>query len=130
MEDFDLTVLEFIKDYGAEDAYIVQPSTGAYNPATATAAGNPTLLPCEGILMDLTLQSNGMSTKYGTVVEAGDKEFMMRPPHKTNAYETPVTIRPSEDQLVIGDITYDIVTLKELNPTGTNPVLISLYLRR
>lgn len=129
MNDFDATVLEFIKEQGAS-ATLMQRTEGAYNPSTGTVGTVDTLIACEGILMDLTLQSNGLSVKYGTLVEAGDKEFYMRPPHKTNGSPSPVVISPASDRLKIGNVTYKIVTLKELNPTAADPVLVSLYLRR
>lgn len=129
MNDFDATVLEFIKEEGAS-ATLIQRTEGAYNPSTGTVGTTDTLIPCEGILMDLTLKSNGLSTKYGTLVEAGDKEFLLRPPHKTNGFPSPVVISPASDRLKVGSITYQIVTLKELNPTAADPVLVFLYLRR
>jgi hypothetical protein len=78
----------------------------------------------EAILMDLTLQSNGLSTKYQTLVEAGDKEAFVRP-NKV----TPFTIAPA-DRLLIGGVEYKVVTMKEVNPTTTDAILYSLYLRR
>lgn len=129
MNDFDVTVLEFIRESGGP-ASLLKQATGDYNPATGTVATLGDEIPVEGILMDLTLQSNGLSTKYGTLVEAGDKEFWMRPPHKTDPLLDVVQIIPASDRLRIGSIVYKIVTLKELNPTGDDPILISLYLRR
>lgn len=129
MGDFDLTVLEFIKEMGASGT-LLQAVEGVYDPSTGTVSTSDTEIAVEGILMDLTLQSNGLSTKYNTLVEAGDKEFLMRPPHKTSDLASPVEISPASDRIVIGGFTYKIVTSKELNPTGVDPVLISLYLRR
>lgn len=129
MEPFDETVLEFVKEMGSS-ATLIQTEEGEYNPSTGLVGASTVSVPVEGILMDLTLQSNGLSVKYGTLVEAGDKEFLMRPPHKTNGYDAVVEIQPSSDRLLVGNITYKIVTLKELNPTGSDPVLVTLYLRR
>lgn len=129
MDDLDAAMLEFIKEYPAS-ASLIRASEGAYNPATATVAVTTEELPVQGILMDLTLQSNGLSVKYNTLVEAGDKELYLRPPHKTYGWVQPYAISPSSDKIRIGGVVYKIVTLKELNPTGADPVLITLYLRR
>lgn len=129
MDDFDRTVLEFVQESGTY-AKLVQTPQGVYNPATGSTDAFPVEVTVRGILMDLTLQSNGLSAKYGTLVEAGDKEFLMQPPHKTNGWESPVVIVPAADRLTVAGITYKIVTLKELNPTGVDPILVSLYLRR
>lgn len=129
MDDFDQTVLEFVTEMGGP-ATLVSTVEGDYNPSTGTVGATSTSIAVQGILMDLTLQSNGLSAKYGTLIQAGDKEFLMRPPHKTDPTISPVEISPVSDRLVVGSTTYKIVTMKELNPTGSDPVLISLYLRR
>lgn len=128
-DEFDLTVLEFIRESGST-ATLLKQTTGAYDPAAGTASTTSEDIAVEGILMDLTLQSNGLSTKYGTLVQAGDKEFYMRPAHKTNPLLSQVEIVPASDRLRIGTTVYKIVTFKELNPTGSDQILITLYLRR
>jgi hypothetical protein len=129
MNDFDLTVLEFIKESGAT-ATLIQTVDGEYDPVQTSVAQTVTNITVEGILMDLTLRSNGLSVKYNTMIEAGDKEFLMRPPHKTNGWDIPVVISSASDRINIAGHLYQIVTLKELNPTGADPILVSLYLRR
>lgn len=129
MSDFDLTVLEFIRESGCS-ATLIKEATGAYNPATGTVASDTDEIAVEAILMDLTLQSNGLSTKYGTLVEAGDKELYMRPPHKTNPLLGEIEIKPASDRIRVGAVTYKIVTFKELNPSASDPALYTLYLRR
>jgi hypothetical protein len=129
LDDFDATVLAFIQDYGT--TFTLVKSTGeAYDPATATVVQTTEDIPVQAILMDLTLQSNGLSVKYGTLIQAGDKELYMRPPHKTNPTLSPVEIVPAIDKIVAGNIVYNIVTMKELNPSGSDPILFTLYLRR
>lgn len=129
MSDFDFAVLEFIRESGTP-ATLLKQATGAYNPKTATVTTDTDEIAVEAILMDLTLQSNGMSVKYGTAIEAGDKELYMRPPHKTNPMLSPVEISPGSDRIRVGTVIYKIVTMKEVNPTGSNPLLYTLYLRR
>lgn len=129
MDDMDATLLEFIREYPSE-AFLIRETTGEYDPATGDVSNSVEEIPIEAILMDLTLQSNGLSTKYGTLVEAGDKELYMRPVNKTNPLLDPVVIQPATDKIRIGGFTYQIVTFKELNPTAANSVLVTLYLRR
>lgn len=129
MNDLDLTVLAFIQESGTSGT-LTQVVEGAYNPATGVVGTTTNLIPIEGILMDLTLKSDGLSAKYGTLVEAGDKELWMRPPHKTNGWITPVAVQPVSDRITFGGLTYKIMTLKEVNPTGADPILLSLYLHR
>lgn len=129
MDDLDLALLEFIKEYPASTT-LIREATGEYDPATGRADTITDEIPVQAILMDLTLQSNGLSVKYNTLIEAGDKELYMRPPHKTQGSPTPFEINPVSDKILVGGILYKIVTYKELNPTGADPVLVTLYLRR
>lgn len=129
MRDFDAAVLEFIQESGFTATYVKQ-TQGEYDPATGTVGTTVVEIPVQVILMDLTLQSNGLSTKYGTLVEAGDKELFMRPPHKTDPAQPILDIHPASDTVKVGTTVYKIVTMKELNPTTSDPILYMLYLRR
>jgi hypothetical protein len=128
MSDFDCAVLEFMRDYSSVAQYI-SISEGTYNPSTGSTSPTSTTIPVDAILMDLTLKSNGLSVKYDTLVQAGDKEAYVRPP-QTDVVPTNLVVNPASDRIVIAGVEYKIVTFKELNPTGTAPILFSLYLRR
>lgn len=122
-DDFHSTVLEFMRE-SAAIGKLVKDAEGEYDPATGTVMGARVEIDVQAILMDLTLQSNGLSAKYNTLIEAGDKEAYVRPNR-----EVPFTIDPS-DRLRIGSVEYKIVTMKEINPNGAEPILYTLYLRR
>lgn len=123
LEDFHSTAAELIRDFGTAAKLVKQP-TGDYNTATGTVDGVEQEINVELILLDLTLQSNGLSVKYNTLVEAGDKEAYVLPNRVT-----PFTIGPS-DRIRVGGIEYKVVTMKEINPTATEPVVFTLYLRK
>jgi hypothetical protein len=115
-----------MKEFGAEALY-VKSTPGEYNPATGSVDSGTKNIPVKGILLDFTLQSNGLTTKYGTQILAGDKQFFMQPP--TKAGGLPLTIDPVNDRVRIGPSAYRVVTMRELNPTGTSPILYELVLR-
>lgn len=123
LDDFHNTVLEFMRDYGTT-AKLIKEVVGEYDPSLGDSPVTVTEIDVQAILMDLTLQSNGLSTKYQKLVEAGDKEAYIRPNK-----DTPFTIGP-EDRLRVGGVEYKVVTMKEINPTTTDVVLFTLYLRR
>lgn len=127
-DDFSCSVLEFMREYASQAQYI-SISEGSYDPSNGSAAEVRTSIPVDAILLDLTLQSNGLSAKYGTLVQAGDKQAYIRPP-QTDAVPVSLVVNPVSDRIVIAGIEYKIVTFKELNPTGSAPVLFDLYLRR
>lgn len=124
-EDFDLTVLELMKEFGTWGTY-VRVKTGAYDPNTSTAATITIEAPVRLIIMDLTLQSNGDSVKYGTKIQAGDKEIYIQPTDQTDL----LGVDPATDSVRVGAQVYKIVTFKEVNPTGNQPIVYSLYVRQ
>lgn len=127
LADFDNVVLQMMDDFGATQTYVMS-SQEEYDTETGTVSSVTTSVPVRMILMDLTLQSNGLSLKYGTEILTGDKEAYVQPPVKNSG--PALVITPGSDKLVVSGTTYTVVTFKEVNPTGTDPVLYTLYLRR
>jgi hypothetical protein len=123
LPDLEEAAIELVTEFGGAGTY-TSFTNGTYN--TSTAKGSDTLVtqPVTAVLLDLTLQSNGMSLKYGTTIIAGDKEAYMLPPANL------VKITPGRDYLTFGGVRYTVVTFKEINPTGNLPYVYFLYLRR
>lgn len=129
LDDFDLAVFEIMGEFGTMVTYLRQAQESEYDPATDLIVDEYDEIICEGLLVDLTLNSNGLSLKYGTLVEAGDKELYMRPP-KTSSGLDAIVVRPSADFVRAAGVKWKIVTFKEVNPTGDAAILYTLYLRR
>lgn len=127
--DFDAVVMEFMEDYPMTATYRTQVD-GAYDPATGTTSFTTVDTEVEAILLDLTLSSNGLSTRHGTMVVAGDKQLIVRPPEKTDPLATPIVINTATDRVIVFGQDYKVVTYKEINPTGNDVILFDLYLRR
>ena len=88
-----------------------------------------------GILMDLTLRSNGAGTKDKTLIMDGDKVFYTRPTDELSAALMPngvMDISKSDNRVTIAGTTYKVVTIKWVDPMATMavPVMFELYLRR
>lgn len=126
MKEFDAVVVEMVQEFGG-DALYVQSSAGEYDPATGSVAPVIKSIPVKGILLDFTLQSNGLTTKYGTTILAGDKQFFMQPPSKTGGL--PLKITPVADHVRVGSKSYQVVAMREHNPSGLDPIVYELVLR-
>lgn len=124
-EDFHRTVLELMDEFGGTGTF-VKVKEGTYDPNTGTTSAVTVEATVQLIVMDLTLQSNGYSVKYGTLIQAGDKEIYIRPTEQMKL----LGIDPASDSVKVGNVTYKIVSFKEVNPTGTDPIVYSLYVRR
>lgn len=127
--DFDAVVMEFMRDFPMVATYVSQ-TDGVYDPATGTTPQTRTETEVEAILLDLTLSSNGLSTRHGTTVIAGDKQLVVRPPNKTDPLAPPLVINTASDRVIVFGQDYKVVTYKEINPTGNDVILYDLYLRR
>lgn len=128
MDDFDTAVMELMAEFGTTATYIKRVST--YDTTTSENVETTKEIPVQVILMDLTLQSNGLSTKFGTLIQAGDKEMFVRPPNKTDNGVAPLTVDPSNDSVRVKGIEYRIVSSKEVNTTGADTIIYDLYVRR
>lgn len=126
--DFDAAILEFFNDFGFEATYIKQNGEGTYTNGENVI--ETVEIPVEAILLDLTLSSNGLSSKFGTEILAGDKELFIRPPEKTDSLRLPLEINTTTDKVRVNGVEYKIHTMKEINTTATEPLVYDLYIRR
>lgn len=127
--DFDGVVQEFMDDFGFTATYI-KGGEGTYNTATGENVVTNEEIPVRAILMDRTLQSNGLGTQLGSLIQAGDKQLYIQPTQKTDTSATAIVVNAAADRVRIGSVTYDIVTSKEINTTADDQILIELYIRR
>lgn len=129
LSDFDDVVMMFMDDFPMIATYVSQ-TDGVYDPITGTVSSTSKTTDVQAILLDLTLSSNGLSTRHGTVVVAGDKQLIVRPPNKTDIDAPALVINTATDRVIVNGQDYKVVTYKEINPTGNNPIAFDLYLRR
>lgn len=122
-------IIPFFQDDPAT-GYYTKYQQGTYDPATSEYTNIPVEIPCSLLLLDLTRNNNGLSSVFGTEILAGDKECWMLPPEKADNTILPLVIDTTSDRLRVGNITYKIVTMKEANPTGANPIAYQFMLRR
>lgn len=126
--DFDAVAFELVTEFGGAGTYTTQ-AQGSYDPSTGSVVVTQTPVTVQLVLVDLTMNTSGLSTKYNTQILAGDKEAYMIPPQKLGGDPLP-QITPGQDLVKVGSITYTVLTFKEVNQTGTDPILYTLYLRR
>jgi hypothetical protein len=133
--DFVNTVSALLSEFGSPGVLKVQLAAGEYDTATGMVGATTTDIPVYGIVMDLTLQSNGFGLKANTMIQHGDQLCYLRPSENLFPVLLPndtLSIDPADNRLVFGNTTYKITTVKVLDPTssGTKPLYYELYLRR
>lgn len=120
---------ELISEFGSLGTY-TSSVEGPYDTATSTSTRIDLTQQTLMVLVDLTLQSNGLSAKFGTQVLAGDKEAYVIPPQKYSDSNQAVNITPNSDKVVFGGVTYTVISFKDANPSGSDAWVWYLYLRR
>lgn len=132
--DFSGMIQEFFNDDPLVATYH-QYSQGSYDPSTSayTTIQVDTLV--QAILLDLTRNLNGSSSKFGTSISEGDKELYMKPIlwGETPFRDTLDNITgpdTTSDKVTVGGWTYKVGTMRLLDPKGNSPMLYNLHLRR
>jgi hypothetical protein len=121
--EFAFAAAELVSEVGTSCTY-KSVTEGVYDPATGVVTDTTTQYDVVAAIMDLTLQSNGLSLRYGTQVVSGDKEAYVIPPLGS------IPITPGKDKLVVNGVEYTVATFKEVNLTGSDAIIYFLYLRR
>lgn len=111
-----------VSKFGGPATY-TQVVPGVYDPATGTGTTSTTNKSVTAVVLDLTLQSNGYSTKYGTLIQQGDKEAYVIPPPGG------LVVNPATDTFTMNGKTWKVVTFKQINPNMNERMVYFLYLR-
>lgn len=101
---------------------------GSYSDGEVTRTS--TDYPITITLNDFPQANSGMKSRFGTLIEADDKEMLMQPIDKANFSVTAPSIHANRDLVIINGVEWKILALKEINPSGANAILFDMHLRR
>lgn len=102
--------------------------TSDYDPTGNVAVVAPTVVSVatKGIFLDYAILSHGNKSKYGTVVEEGDKELYL-----TMTSSFPRLPNPDLDYIIdSAGVKWIIKSVKENNPDGVNQVMLNCLIRK
>jgi len=125
-DDFTRMINDFFDD-DPQTATYHQYSQGSYNPATSEYSTTQVDTPVRVITLDLTRNSNGLSSKYGTDILKGDKDVYMKTFYLG---EIVVDVNTTSDKITISGVLYKVCNSKVLDPTGASPMLFNFLVRR
>lgn len=127
--DFMGMIMAFMNDDPMTATYH-QYTEGEYNTETSEYETTEINTSVRCILLDFENVTRGLSSKFGTEIQAGDKELWMLPTQKADPLATPIIPNPTSDRITVAGIKYKIVVVKDANPTGSNPLVYNMMLRR
>jgi hypothetical protein len=121
--DFDSVVSEFFDEQGWScKAYLIK-YTDTYNAATSENVQTEKKYETKTIPFDYINKFQGATKEPNTLIRSGDKQVWLKP----SKYFS--DIDPSKDKLQMGNRVYEIVTVKECNPTLNNCLYYELFVR-
>lgn len=127
--DFDRMILDFMNDDPLFATYH-QYGEPVYDTTTGENTVPETSTTVQCIVLDFDRTTNGLSSKFGTEILAGDKEMYMLPTNKANPSAPLIIPNPTSDRITVGAVKYKIVIMKEANPQVSAPLLYNFMLRR
>lgn len=121
--EFRSVVSEFFDVQGWSTTATLIKTTSTYNPATSESIVTESRFTMQAIPFDYINKFQGASQQTGTLIRSGDKQVFLKP------IPSVIDIDPTADKLQIGSKVYDIITVKECNPTLTDSLYWELFVR-
>lgn len=117
------TVFNIMRQFGGTSTLIVN-AGDSYNYETSETT--PTLVEYEvqTIAFDYLQKKDGIGTESNTIVQRGDKQMFIRPKDGVPFPD------PRADTITYKGEKFNIVTVKDINPSGNLSVLWEAYLRK
>lgn len=115
----DVVRRRFESDGVSAEILVRQP--GAYDPNQGKSIGLETAYQCKVILLDYPVLNSGSS---GNVIQKNDKQILV---DATNFNFTP---QASVSKIIVNGDKWDIVSLKEYNPTGSRRLVFDIQARK
>lgn len=130
IDAFDEVVHNMMREFGTT-AYVVVVVKEEYNPDTSENVVTTQNYKVKAMFFDYLDKNAGIGTERNTLVQTGDKQVFIQPPHKTEAGIPLPHLEPNKDKLKVGDRLYKIVAVKEYNPSinRSGCVLYEMYVR-
>lgn len=121
--EFQSAILSFFDEPGWSTTGTLKRSLVEYNPATSESNEIVSSFPVRIIPFDYMNKNEGTGTDSNTLIKTGDKQVFVLPDESFGS------IDPTTDTLRIGDIIYNVITVKEMNPTASNIWYHELFVR-
>jgi hypothetical protein len=127
-DSFDRLVANFMGRWGFNAQY--QRITNVPNDATGGVDETVTIVPIRCIRQEQLRPLFGIGTNTGTDIQNGDLILYVQPTERADKFAAALTIEPTDDNIVIQSVTWNIVTVKMHGTDPSYPILYELYIRK
>jgi len=121
-QDFISTINTFLLEFGGH-AVLIRVSAGVYDPVLSKVAQTEILYNTTAIMLDYIKKDEGVKDRENALIRSGDKQIFIRPILNGPYPEQGV------DFIEMAGVRRKIVSVKELNPSGLEPIFFELYVR-
>ncbi len=116
------TVYNMMK-YRGGTSILVVPTLGDYDPATSSASNIEESFEVKTIKFDYLQKRDGETSQTNSLIRDGDKQVWMQPDTFAPKPEA------KKHSLIFNGVKHNIITVKEVNPSGCNPIIYELFIR-
>lgn len=128
MDDFHRMLAEFFNDpETAFDATFIRQFPGVPNDDEGTVSSEFLEIPVRAIKMDVFGNMAGSRTKLGTLIQEADQVLYVQPSELLSNY---LPIDPNSDSVDIKEVLWEVLAVKEYDPSGSECVLYEMYIKR
>lgn len=120
-DPFNRVVLNMVTKYGGYSTLNVA-SAGSYDATTSRVVETNVQYQIRTLKFDYIPKKDGETTMPNTLIRSGDKQLFVLP-------STAPIPNPKTDEVIYQGVRHSIITVKELNPSGSNLMLIELFIR-
>lgn len=114
-------VSDMMRRFGG-DGTMLKISGGVYDPITSTMSSAESEYPIRAMLFDYVPRLDGSGLEKSSLIRNGDKQLFIKPDEGMPAPEP-------HDKITFGGITYSVIVVKALDPSGSQPIYYELFLR-
>jgi hypothetical protein len=104
------------------DGTMVTLTGGTYNSETSTMEPTVTTYDIRAMIFDYVPKQDGVGQENRTLIRNGDKQLLVK-----TSEEHPAPM--PNDKITFGGVTYSVVVVKDLNPSGSQSIYYEVYLR-
>ncbi len=117
------TINNILTRYGGTCIVTILTDDGGYNFDTSTAIINKTDYTVQMIAFDYIQRMQGTGSEPNTLIRSGDKQVFVK---QIAGMPMP---NPATDSVIYNGKKYNIVTIKDLNPSGVSSFVLEMFIR-
>lgn len=128
-DDFHRMIASMMADFGFSASYVSVGEPVA-NDADGTVSSPETIIPVQAIVQELPRPNQGVTNNTGSLIQEGDQQLYIRPTEQVDILAAAILVNPTRDYVIINNVRWKVVVMKQHNPAANENILYELYIRK